>query len=125
MPASFAQAALRGIRGQCPRCGHANLFRKWLKPVDRCRACGHDWSLASADDIPPYIAILLTGHLLAPVIILFVFEWQLPTWLAGTIVVALAIGLMLAILQPAKGMVIAAQWWLGLMGYTRERPGAE
>jgi len=33
----------------------------------------------------------------------------------------LAIALMLGILQPAKGGIIAAQWWLGLVGFKKER----
>jgi uncharacterized protein (DUF983 family) len=33
------------------------------------------------------------------------------------IVVTLAAALIAAILQPAKGGVIALQWWLGLQGF--------
>jgi len=34
-----------------------------------------------------------------------------------TIVLAMALALLAAILQPAKGGVIALQWWLGLQGF--------
>ncbi len=84
-----------------------------------------DWTPQRADDFPAYIAILLTGHLLAPVIIALVTTWDIsPGWLAA-IILPLASALMLGLLQPAKGVVIALQWWHGLNGFTRERLPAE
>jgi uncharacterized protein (DUF983 family) len=117
LPRSLSGALMRGIKGKCPRCGGTHLFRKLLKPVDRCRMCGQNWSIHSADDFPPYIAILLTGHLMAPVIITLGQSEALPQWAMMTIVLAMALALLAAILQPAKGGVIALQWWLGLQGF--------
>ena len=117
LPRSFGGALRRGISGKCPRCGGTHLFRKLLKPVDRCRMCGQNWSIHSADDFPPYIAILLTGHLMAPVIIVLGQSEALPLWAMMLIVLTLAAALIAAILQPAKGGVIALQWWLGLQGF--------
>ena len=39
----------------------------------------------------------------------------------AAIILPLTLALMLALLQPAKGGVIAMQWWLGLHGFVRER----
>ena len=36
LPATYWQAAARAVKGQCPRCGEAKLFRAFLKPVDQC-----------------------------------------------------------------------------------------
>ena len=124
LPASYPEAGLRGLAGKCPRCGEARLFRKWLKPVDACPACGQDWSLQRADDFPPYVAIFITGHLMFALVILLVLDLRLPMGLAAAIVVPAAVATMLAILQPAKGAIIAAQWWLGLVGFRKERPPA-
>ena len=122
LPGSFLEAAARGgLRWKCPRCNGAPLFRKWLKPVDRCEACGQDWSLQRADDFPPYISILVTGHLMAPLAILLTLDYQLSTGVALAIILPAAAATMLGVLQPAKGAVIAAQWWLGLVGFTKER----
>jgi uncharacterized protein (DUF983 family) len=33
----------------------------------------------------------------------------------------MAFACMLGLLQPAKGAVIAMQWWLGMHGFVRER----
>ena len=53
LPRSLSDALMRGIKGKCPRCGGTHLFRKLLKPIDRCRMCGQNWSIHSADDFPP------------------------------------------------------------------------
>ncbi len=77
-----------------------------------------------ADDFPAYIAILVTGHILAPVIIAMVSDLALSAGVIAAILLPLSVGLMLALLQPAKGAVIAVQWWHGLHGFTRERAGS-
>lgn len=121
LPASFWQAAGRGITGKCPRCGGAELFRKWLKPVERCRACGQDWTIARADDIPAYVAILVVGHILAPVMIYLPGEGGFSAWASAAILLPVATIMILGGLQPTKGAVIALQWWLGMMGFRKER----
>ena len=121
LPATFWQTALRGIAGKCPRCGEAKLFRKWLKSVDCCANCRQDWTHHQADDFPAYIAILVTGHLLAPLIIMLSADFELGPGAMAAILVPLAVAMMLGMLQPAKGAVIAAQWWHGLHGFVKER----
>jgi len=122
LPHSFAETAVRGVRDQCPRCGEARLFGKWLKPVDRCPACAQDWTLQHADDFPAYISIFLTGHLTVPLLVTLVLEYELSALAAAAVIVPLSAALMLALIQPAKGAVIGAQWWLGLGGFRKERP---
>ncbi|MEP7222904.1 MAG: DUF983 domain-containing protein [Novosphingobium sp.] len=122
LPATYWQAAGRAIKGHCPRCGEGKLFRAFLKPVDSCPACAQDWSIQCADDFPAYIAILLSGHLLAPLIIILSLEFDLSSAAMFAIIVPLALVMMLGMLQPSKGAVIATQWWHGLHGFKRERP---
>lgn len=121
LPATFRDAALRGLKCQCPRCGGAPLFRRWLKPVDSCAACGQDWTHQKADDFPAYIAILLTGHLMGFLMIPLVTEFDLSVPALIAILMTGSSALMLAMLQPVKGAVIAAQWWHGLHGFVKER----
>lgn len=124
IPATFVEAALRGIRGKCPRCGEGRLFRKWLKPLERCPACTLDLTPQRADDFPAWIAIILTGHLMAPLIIMLSADYALEPLAMVSILIPLAVAMMLGILQPAKGLVIAVQWWFGLHGFVKERlPG--
>ena len=117
LPQNLSAALLRGIRGRCPRCGEAKLFRKFLKPIAVCPRCHQDWSHHRADDMPPYISILITGHVLVPVIIYFGAVSEMSMWQALAICLVLASVLMIALLQPAKGAVIALQWWHGMHGF--------
>lgn len=121
LPHSFRSAVARGLRGRCPRCGDGGLFRKWLKPRDACPACALDLRPQRADDFPAYIAIFVTGHLLAPVIIMLASDFALTTIQMALVVFPLALLSLFATLQPAKGAVIAAQWWNGMHGFRRER----
>ncbi|WP_395328757.1 DUF983 domain-containing protein [Novosphingobium sp. BL-8H] len=121
LPATYGQAALRGIRCHCPRCGEGRLFRKWLKPLERCTACMLDLTPQRADDFPAYIAMLVTGHLMAPVIIMLSKDFGMGPLGMFLIVVPLALVMMLGMLQPAKGGVIATQWWFGMHGFVKER----
>lgn len=121
LPHSFGAALLRGARCLCPRCGEAKLFRKWLKPHERCPACMMDISGQRADDFPAYISIFVTGHLLAPVLITLVTEFALSGLALIAIILPLAVVFMLLTLQPAKGTVIALQWWHGMHGFRQER----
>lgn len=121
LPPSFGAALLRGARCRCPRCGEGRLFRAWLKPVDTCPVCALDISGQRADDFPAYVSIFVTGHLLAPVLIMLVSDFALSTMAIIAIILPLAVIFMLLTLQPAKGGVIALQWWHGMHGFRRER----
>ncbi|MEN9719107.1 MAG: hypothetical protein RIQ99_1985 [Pseudomonadota bacterium] len=118
LPETSKAAILRGVIGKCPRCGEAKLFARYLKPEACCPACGQDWTRHQADDFPPYISIFLTGHIMAPIIIELGSSELLPMWgklLAGLLI---ASALLLSFLQPAKGAIIALQWWMGMHGFT-------
>ena len=90
LPATHWTAILRGIRGHCPRCDARQLFPRFLRPTVLCPGCGQDWTLHRADDFPPYVSIILTGHIMAPVLI-EVGSSNLPLWaclfLAGHLLV--------------------------------------
>jgi uncharacterized protein (DUF983 family) len=117
LPTKLSGALWRGIKGQCPRCGQTRLFSKYLKPIAQCSACEQDWTLHQADDFPPYISIILTGHLIAPLLIAIGGSAALTMGVKIALAMALAGALMLALLQPAKGAVIALQWWMGMHGF--------
>lgn len=121
LPLSGWAALWRGMRGACPRCGQARLFAGFLKPVPFCSACGHDWTRQRADDFPAYVSILLTGHLITPLILILVRDHDLPMLQLFALILPLTLALMLGFLRPAKGAIIAVQWWFGMHGFTRER----
>lgn len=114
---SALQAALRGMRNHCPRCDHKPLFARYLKPTQRCACCGQDWTLHQADDFPAYIAIFVSGHLLAPVLIAAGSRELLPMGVLALIAIVGALLLTIAMLQPAKGAVIALQYHWRMHGF--------
>lgn len=119
LPATVSAAMLRGARGLCPRCGAKHLFPRYLKPSTLCPGCGQDWTLHQADDFPPYVSIIVTGHVMAPVMIA-VGSSELPLWQMIALSVTIATVLLIGLLQPAKGGIIALQWWMGMHGF---KPG--
>jgi uncharacterized protein (DUF983 family) len=114
---SAAQIALRGARNHCPACDHKPLFARYLKPVERCACCGQDWTLHQADDFPAYIAIFISGHLLAPVLIAAGSRELLPMGVLALVAIIGALVLTIALLQPAKGAVIALQYHWRMHGF--------
>lgn len=119
LPKTAWQAAGRGLRGRCPSCGEGKMFPRLLKPFAHCPTCGQDWTAQQADDFPAYVAIILTGHIMAPIIIFMINETSFSMWTNLAIMIFLALILIGALLQPAKGAIIALQWWMGLNGFEK------
>jgi len=121
LPSKGWVAALRGARNRCPRCNEAKLFLRFLKPIQSCPHCGQDWRHQCTDDFPAYVSILLTGHLMVPLIIALIKHTDLSMSALISIVLPLAMILLIGLLQPAKGAIIAVQWWFGMHGFKQER----
>lgn len=101
----------RGLQLRCPRCGVGKLFQGYLKTVSHCAACGISLGHIRADDFPPWMTIILVGHLLIPFVL-----WsqsidvsiavQLAFWLPVTL------ALTLLLLPRCKGVAIGLMWSL-------------
>ncbi|MGV8839620.1 MAG: DUF983 domain-containing protein [Bauldia sp.] len=119
------QSIKRGIRCRCPNCGDGRMFSRFLKVAPTCPACGEDLSHHRADDLPPYLTIVIVGHIVVTAI-LFVFgRWEWPTIVHLFVWLPLTFVLCLALLQPTKGAVVGLQWALRMHGFARtSRPGA-
>ena len=100
----------RGLCKRCPQCGKGKLFTGYIKQNDECSECHEPLADLRADDAPPWLTILVTGHLLAPLILFFVHHSILPEAVEITILVALAILCVFLILPRAKGLFIAILW---------------
>jgi uncharacterized protein (DUF983 family) len=109
------QAISRGLQCRCPACGQGRLFGKFLKPVAQCANCGEDFTAQRADDFPPYLVILILGHVLAPIAVAVEINYHPPMWAFALSASLIVIALALLMLQPVKGGVIALQW-AGRMG---------
>jgi len=116
-PRDLRSSIIRGFRGQCPSCGDARLFGRFLKPVSFCPACGQDWTVQTADDLPAFLVILLVGHLLAPFIVALNLSHDVATWIQMLLWPGLALAMSILLIQPVKGAVIALQWARRMQGF--------
>ncbi len=93
------------------------MFKDWLKVVPSCAVCGEELHHEQAQDFPPYIIILIVGHVLVTLIMIAEsnFDWSLITHLM--IWIPLSLILSLALMQPVKGGVVGMQWALRMFGF--------
>ena len=113
-------AMLRGWRGKCPNCGMGPMFIGYLKVRNTCEFCSEDLYHHRADDGPAYIAILVCGHLLAP-IMMIVFETWRPDPIVLTVgFVVVFVALALYLLPRIKGVIVALQWAKQMHGFRRD-----
>jgi uncharacterized protein (DUF983 family) len=112
---SGPSSMLRGFLMRCPNCGEGRLFRRYLKPVDSCSACGTALGHIRADDFPPYLTIFLVGHLVVPLLVVG-GRADISAGLQIAIVVPATLALILWLLPRVKGAVIGLMWRLRLTG---------
>lgn len=110
-----ATAIARGILGRCPSCGESHLFHGFLRVVPHCRNCGAPLGSARADDAPPYFTILIVGHIIVPLIVIWQRMSDPPTWLMSAVFVPLTLVLTLALMRPVKGGVVGLMLRLNML----------
>jgi uncharacterized protein (DUF983 family) len=112
----LATALGRGLLARCPACGKTHLFNGFLRVVGACENCHAPLGDARADDAPPYFVILITGHIIIP-LILILQRWQNPSNLEMiAIFVPLTLVLSVGLLRPVKGGVVAVMVTTGMLG---------
>ncbi len=114
---SLGPAMMRGFLGKCPRCGQGQLFAAWLKPVYECGHCGEAIHHQRSDDFPPYLVVVIVGHLVLGGFLATETLFELSLWEHLAIWVPITIMLALVLLQPVKGAVIGMQWALYMHGF--------
>ncbi|MBW9053233.1 DUF983 domain-containing protein [Rhizobium mesosinicum] len=114
---SLGRSIMRGMLNRCPACGSGKLFRAFLKPVDHCAACGEAMYHQRADDLPPYLVILVLGHVVVGGFMLTDMAFVLPVWVHLAIWAPVTIITALVSIQPIKGAVIGLQWALKMHGF--------
>lgn len=117
-PSKFI-ASLRGLIGRCPNCGQGRLLRNYLKPVDHCAACGEAYGHLRADDAPPWMTILIVGHIVIPAVLSVEQTYEPATWIHMAIWPLLSLVLTLLLLPRCKGLVLGLLWSTGAPGSER------
>lgn len=113
----WKQAMGRGLHCRCPKCNEGRIFRSFLKVNPACEACGERFDGHRADDMPPYITIMIVGHIIVAANLFFERTAEWPMWWHMALWPTLTIIMTLAIMQPVKGALIAYQWALRMHGF--------
>jgi uncharacterized protein (DUF983 family) len=107
---SVAQAIWRGTLCRCPHCGQGKMFRAYLKVADQCDVCGEELKHHRADDFPPYVAIVIVGHIIIFLMLHMEMAYHVQPITHVLIAVPLAIVLPLLMLPSIKGAIVGLQW---------------
>lgn len=105
----------RGLIGRCPACGRSHIFNGFLRVVAECATCGAPLGLARADDAPPYLTILVTGHIIVPLLFIVDRMNEPPVWLMSAIFLPLTLFVALGLLRPIKGGVVGVMLNLNML----------
>ena len=105
----------RGLLGRCPACGKSHLFNGFLKVVRECQSCAAPLGLARADDAPPYFTILITAHIVVPLMMLVDRVNEPSTTMMAAIFLPLTAALAIGLLRPVKGGTVAVMVALNML----------
>ena len=114
----------RGLARRCPACGEGRLFTGFLRVSARCEHCATDNTIYPSDDFPPYLTILLAGHLLVPLMFVVERSYEPALWLQAAIWLPITVALCLALLPVMKGGTVGLCWASGLVRSQPDQQGA-
>ncbi len=110
-------ALWRGWRRACPACGEGALMDGYLTVRPACPACGADMSHQRADDGPAWATILITGHILAPLMLTVFTIWRPAGWVMAVGFSTVFVALSLYLLPRLKGAFVGFQWAKRMHGF--------
>jgi uncharacterized protein (DUF983 family) len=105
----------RTLRRRCPECGQGPLFRGYLGVLPRCPVCAAENGAYPSDDLPPYLTIVVVGHVIVPLFVWSDLTFAPPLSLQFMIWVPLTALVALSVLPFAKGVAIALCWASGIV----------
>jgi len=105
----------RGLARRCPNCGEGRLFSGYLKVRSPCEVCRADNTIYPSDDLPPYLTILVVGHVLVPLFMWSDRAYAPPLWAQFAIWLPAAAAMSLALLPFTKGAAVGLCWAMGLV----------
>lgn len=112
-------ALRRGWARKCPACGEGALFDGYLTVRPACACCGTDLSHQRADDGPAWATILISGHLMAPLMLMVFVTWRPEGWVMALGFSLAFVALSLFLLPRIKGLFVAVQWAKRMHGFGR------
>ena len=113
------QSLLRGWTRTCPNCGTGPMMQSYLTVREECAVCGEELHHHRADDGPAWATILITGHLLAPLMLLVFETWRPAGWVMAVGFSDAFTVLALYLLPRLKGAFVGLQWAKRMHGFGR------
>ncbi len=110
---------LRGVCKSCPQCGKGRTLHSYLKVRPECTECGESLGHIRADDFPPYLTMVIVGHIIVPLLLLSEQYYAPPTLFQMTVWPIAALTLMGIMLPISKGFCVNLIWHLGITGEER------
>jgi uncharacterized protein (DUF983 family) len=98
------------LKGCCPRCGQGRLFKGFLSLAPRCDACGLDYAFIDTADGPAFFVMSFVGIVVVGLALWVEFAFEPPIWLHIVLWFGLTAILSLALVRPAKALMIALQF---------------
>lgn len=116
-----ASALLRGAACHCPNCGKGAIFKGFTTVNASCPTCGEVLSHQRADDFPPYVTMLITGHVVVAAMLIVERAYHPEIWLHMAMWLPLTLIMSIGLLRPVKGAIIGLQWALYMHGFDPRR----
>jgi uncharacterized protein (DUF983 family) len=113
-------ALLRGWRRRCPACGEGPMMESFLTVARACPVCGTELHHHRADDGPAWATMLITGHLMAPLMLMVFLAFRPQAWVMALGFSVVFVGLSLWLLPRLKGVFVGLQWAKRMHGFGKE-----
>jgi uncharacterized protein (DUF983 family) len=95
------------------------MLRGYLKVRDTCPVCGEALHHHRADDGPPYLTLLIVGHIIGPAMLWFYVAFEPDPYTFMAIFMVGATALSLWFLPRLKGVIVGIQWANRMHGFGR------
>lgn len=99
-----------GLGCRCPRCGKGKLYKGFLDFADKCDHCGLDFSKFENGDGPAVFIMLILGFIIVGAALVVEVTFKPPLWVHAVLWGPSIIGGSIALLRPAKGLIVAMQY---------------
>jgi uncharacterized protein (DUF983 family) len=110
-------ALLRGWRRRCPACGEGRMMGSYLEVRRSCPECGTELFHHRADDGPAWATILITGHLMAPLMLVVFMAFRPEGWVMAVGFSVVFVAMSLWLLPRFKGLFVGIQWAKRMHGF--------
>lgn len=97
------------------------MFSGYLAVASACTECGQEFHHHRADDGPPWLTLMIVGHLMAPLLHIVFVQFRPQPLTLFAIFGGGCVALSLYLLPRLKGLLIAFQWSRRLHGFGHGR----